>query len=303
MLRKSSQSTAEFGDIWPAKRPSPPRGAATESARAPRTRQQSRRLEEQRTPSPVPVRNSHGFSCKQSDYPVKSFRRGKVVQVHIPPKGGSSIERWSWRSGYNFKHEHRMPLMRHDPPDTFRFAFVRNPYTRAVSQYTFCRQGPGKTWNRGFLCHLVARDRMRFDDWWTLLWASVLRIGNGSLPPMHAPKRPGYLDGSFDRFGTPSSPGDPGYRKPPRFWCSADRNKPRWWGNCHGPFSQWVYQNGRSGARNVDWVGQLEDIDADFACLRQLLTDTVHGAPATLVWSRGSIITNRSTVRAEETVL
>ena len=270
-----------------------PAGTAVESAGAPRRLLQSaRRLEEQRTHPPV--RNSLGFSCKQSDYPGKSFRRGKVVQVHIPKTGGSSIERWSWRAGYNFKHEHLMPHLRRDPPDSFRFAFVRNPYTRAVSQYTFCRQGPAKTWNRGFPCHLVARDRMSFEDWWTLLWASVLRIGNGSLPSMHAAKRPGYLDGAFDRFGNPSSPGDPGYRKPPRFWCSADSTKPIWWGNCYGPVSQWVYKNGRSGARAVDWVGRLEDIDADFACLRQLLTDTVRGAPTTLVWSRDSISTKRS---------
>ena len=103
-----------------------PAGTAVESAGASRRLLQlARRLEEQRTHPPV--RNSLGFSCKQSDYPGKSFRRGKVVQVHIPKTGGSSIERWSWKAGYNFKHEHLMPHLCRDPPDSFRFAFVRNP--------------------------------------------------------------------------------------------------------------------------------------------------------------------------------
>ena len=32
----------------------------------------------------MPATNSLGFSCDARDYPGKSFRRGSVVQVHIP---------------------------------------------------------------------------------------------------------------------------------------------------------------------------------------------------------------------------
>lgn len=242
----------------------------------------------------MPATNSLGFSCDARDYPGKSFRRGSVVQVHIPKTGGTSIEHWSWKSGYRFKHEHLMPFMRNDPPNAFRFAFVRNPYTRFVSQYTFCKQGPHKTWNVGFPCHLVVRDGMSFDDWWMNLWSAILRLGNGKMPSMHDPMRPKYNDGAFDRYGRPTQPGDPGYRKTPRFWCSGDGKRPIWWGNCFGPVSQWVYKNGSSGERAIDWVGRLENMTSDFACLRQLLGDALPGSPDHLGRARDSLNKTRS---------
>ena len=239
--------------------------------------------------TPLLKSNSLGFSCNQSDYPGKSFRRGRVVQIHIPKTGGTSLEHWSYRSGYRFAHQHMMPFQRNDPPESFRFAFVRNPYTRFVSQYTFCKQGPHATWNNGFPCHLVAKYNMSFDDWWMHLWSTALRIGNGTLPSMHDVHRPQATDGMFDRFGRPTSPGKLDYRPAPRFWCSGDSKRPVWWGNCYGPVSQWVYQNGRSGKLAVDWVGRLEDINSDFACLRQLLTDASSRAPAQLKIARPSL--------------
>ena len=227
--------------------------------------------------------NSLGYSCDQTDYPGKSFRRRHVFQVHIPKTGGSSIERWSKLAGYNFFHEHLMPHMRKgDPADAFRFAFVRSPYSRFVSQYTFCKQGPLKTWNRGFPCHLVYSHNMSFDDWWLSLWGSILRVGGGALPSIR--KQPSFQAGHVDLAGRDIHPGAKGYRRTPYFWCSGI-----WWGNCFGPTSQWVYEDGHSGRLAVDWVGRLENINTDFACLRRLLNDSRPGTPDRLPWTRDSL--------------
>ncbi len=152
----------------------------------------------------------------------------------------------------------------------FSAGFVRNPYSRFVSQYTFCQQGPHKTWNRGFPCRNVHRYRMGFDDWWTLLWATITRLGNGTLPSIHDP-RPHYQDGHFDQFGLPTRTRE---MMTPNFWCSGI-----WWGRCLGPASQWTHINGRSGPLVVDWIGKLENISTDFLCLRQLLNDSKRGTP------------------------
>ena len=231
--------------------------------------------------------NSLGYSCHQEDYPGKSFAPRHALQIHIPKTGGTSLERWSHSSGYRFVHEHLMPHMRkHDPADAFRFSFVRNPYTRFISQYTFCQQGPHRTWNRGFPCHLVLRPyNMTFDDWWTRLFREIERLGNGSLPSMHADVRPRFHEGAFNGKGQSCALKDAerrGCRNTPRFWCSGI-----WWGNCFGPVSQWVYRNGHNGTRAVDWVGRLENITSDFACLRNLLRHKAN-APMHLPWTRGS---------------
>ena len=235
--------------------------------------------------APQPWVNSLGYSCHQEDYPGKNFTPGHVFQIHIPKNGGSSLEKWSWKAGYRFTHEHLMPHQRkRDPADAFRFAFARNPYTRFISQYTFCKQGPRRTWNWGFPCHLtLPPHNMSFDDWWFRLWSTILRIGNGSLPSMHSAARPGYRAGAFDPQGRPCRRESRvhGCRNTPGFWCSGI-----WWGNCFGPVSQWVYRNGHSGQRAVDWVGRLENITTDFACLRNLLNKGWKRAPMQLGWSR-----------------
>lgn len=223
--------------------------------------------------------NSLGFSCNPADYPHKSFKRNHAAMIHIPKTGGTSLARWGARSGYNldktdkkhrFVHQ-RDPNGRDRANSTFRFSFVRNPYTRFVSQYTFCKSGPQHTWNRGFPCHLVHKYNMPFDDWWTHLWRSIEKAGNGKLPSIHEPVD--YQFGHFDAFGQPSAPGHPGHRKTPPLWCSGI-----WWGHCYGPVSQWVYADGHSGQRVLDWVGRLENFSTDFACLRQLLNDSLVAA-------------------------
>ena len=226
--------------------------------------------------------NSLGFSCDHKDYPQKSFKRKSAVMVHIPKTGGTSLARWGIRSGYHFdrtdkKHRfmHMRPTGRDTANTTFRFSFVRNPFTRFVSQYTFCASGPHKTWNRGFPCHLVHKNRMPFDEWWTLLWRSILQEGQGQLPSIRAATSSvGFQAGHFDMTGRSLPPRDPQDRPTTPNWCSGI-----WWGNCFGPVSQWVYENGHSGERVVDWVGRLENFSTDFACLRQLLNDTKPGAP------------------------
>ena len=129
---------------------------------------------------------------------------------------------------------------------------------------------------------------MSFDDWWTHLFAQILRIGNGSIPSMHSPRRPGYQEGQFNRYGVSCKKrGVSGCRATPGFWCSSI-----WWGNCFGPISQWVYRNGHNGERDVDWVGRLENITTDFACLRNLLNKGWKRAPMQLGWSRLSNVDN-----------
>ena len=230
----------------------------------------------------APQKNSLGFSCDRADYPLKTFKRRQTMMVHIPKTGGTSLARWGVRSGYHFDRtdkKHRFVHMR-DPASrdransTFRFSFVRNPYTRFVSQYTFCASGPHKTWNRGFPCHLVHKHNMPFDEWWAHLWRSILQVGHGQLPPINATPAVDFQAGHFDASGRPLSAKDSDDRKTTSMWCSGI-----WWGNCYGPVSQWVYENGRSGKRVVDWVGRLENFTSDFACLRQLLNDTKPGAP------------------------
>lgn len=225
--------------------------------------------------------NSLGFSCNQADYPGKSFKRHHAAMIHIPKTGGTSMGRWGDKSGYRFdksdlKHRfvhNREPNGRDRASSTFRFSFVRNPYTRFVSQYTFCRSGAWKTFNRGFPCHLVDKHKMPFDDWWTHLLRSMERAGNGTLPSIH--DKVNYQFGHFDTSGQPSAPGHPGHRQTPPRWCSGN-----WWGHCFGPVSQWIYADGHSGRRVVDWVGRLENFSTDFACLTQLLNDTLPGARA-----------------------
>lgn len=75
-----------------------------------------------------------------------NFRR-KYIFVHIPKTGGVSIERslsphidYCLHIGAHKNiHEHREGLPRYDFDKFFKFCFVRNPWDRAFSLYSFWR--------------------------------------------------------------------------------------------------------------------------------------------------------------------
>ena len=126
---------------------------------------------------------------------------------------------------------------------------------------------------------------MSFDDWWMYLWSTALRIGNGTLPPcttctghrrptaclivlagrhlLETRYRPGTALGVVTRKGP-----------------------------CGGAIAMALSRSGctRMGAlessRSIGWP--LEDINSDFACLRQL-TDASSRAPAQLKIARPSL--------------
>jgi len=69
----------------------------------------------------------------------------KCVFIHIPKTGGSSIRRGFFEGNYKKTAKGKIPLLWRR---YYKFAFVRNPYTRFLSCYRMFRWGMDKTkWN------------------------------------------------------------------------------------------------------------------------------------------------------------
>ena len=69
-------------------------------------------------------------------YPVKKINKKKVIFIHVPKTGGTSISKL-----FGFTHwtHHNVKQIKNkvgsDWVESFKFAFVRNPYERALSLY------------------------------------------------------------------------------------------------------------------------------------------------------------------------
>jgi hypothetical protein len=71
--------------------------------------------------------------------------RSKLLFIHIPKTGGTSIAKYllesgldKWNRDFNYKHHDPLILLEKNnliDIDTFKFSVVRNPYTRTYSYY------------------------------------------------------------------------------------------------------------------------------------------------------------------------
>jgi len=106
--------------------------------------------------------------------PIFNINNKKVVFIHIPKTGGTSIENWLSNFGEMQFYQPDIPTFMKCTPQhlTFNdltvlfgndffdvsFAVVRNPYDRLVSEYAFRTENQQKKFKR----------RINFSDWLTL---------------------------------------------------------------------------------------------------------------------------------------
>jgi hypothetical protein len=79
-----------------------------------------------------------------NQFTLRSFDRLRCIFVHIPKTGGISIAKslfGNWGGGHIKIRGYQLLYSRADYNDYFKFAFVRNPWDRLLSAYTFYRKG------------------------------------------------------------------------------------------------------------------------------------------------------------------
>lgn len=81
------------------------------------------------------------------------FKRYKVIFIHIPKAGGTSVasQLYGKRAGHSTAAQFQDVLGKEAFNALFSFSVVRNPYDRIVSAYHFARQGGG---SEGGIRHL-----------------------------------------------------------------------------------------------------------------------------------------------------
>lgn len=170
--------------------------------------------------------NSLGYSCQATIWSRKPHF------VHIPKTGGTSVESWLRLK----THDHR----RHDhqKPNEFSFAFVRNPYDKMRSWYTYCRNEVNAHHKIDY-CLLAAT--LEFNQWVGMVLDRITQRCGGKA--------------CFQTLQlTPSG------------WCSRLPLE-----NCLGPSAFWLLPDEHSRQYGVNWIGKYEHLANDTRCLIRVL--------------------------------
>lgn len=94
---------------------------------------------------------------------VKLFQEQKVIFIHIPKAGGTSVagQLFGKRAGHSTAIQFMDVLGKEVFQSLFSFSVVRNPYDRIVSAYHYARQGGG---TEGGIRHLPVYDSESFSS-------------------------------------------------------------------------------------------------------------------------------------------
>eukprot|EP01083_Nonionella_stella_P022351 61844_1 len=88
-------------------------------------------------------RDSHRWPKKRKKTRFRNVNEEqKFIFIHVPKTGGSSIENMLWNRYLDSEHKPFREYMHCDRyKNYFTFGFVRNPYLRAISMFTYFKSG------------------------------------------------------------------------------------------------------------------------------------------------------------------
>jgi sulfotransferase famil protein len=108
--------------------------------------------------------NAHRFSRlrrgEPDGYAVQAFDRLRCIFIHIPKTAGMSVVESLFGAGRALHKsivDYKMVLTKAEFEAYFKFAFVRNPWDRALSAYTFLQQGGYNDNDKAFRDSVVSR--------------------------------------------------------------------------------------------------------------------------------------------------
>ena len=98
-------------------------------------------------------KKSHYKSLRNRDqeYTLKGYDEYKCIFVHIPKTGGKSVSRAIFGNlggGHNHIRKYKIVFGPYTFRKYYKFAFVRNPYSRLVSAYIFLSNGGDDKYDR-----------------------------------------------------------------------------------------------------------------------------------------------------------
>jgi len=90
------------------------------------------------------LQKMRNHNASEDEYSFKPFDQHRCIFVHIPKSGGVSISRslfGNLSGGHSRIEEYRILFSKEDFDLYFKFTFVRNPWARLFSAYTFLCKG------------------------------------------------------------------------------------------------------------------------------------------------------------------
>jgi hypothetical protein len=115
-------------------------------------------------------------------YALSSFDRYRCIFIHIPKTAGVSIAHslfGTQKALHKTVLDYQVLLRKDEFDSYFKFAFVRNPWDRAVSAYAFLREGGYGAKDREFWDDTVSR-YSSFDDF-VCQWMTPVNIFSNAL--------------------------------------------------------------------------------------------------------------------------
>mmetsp|Transcript_39310 Transcript_39310/g.64313 ORF Transcript_39310/g.64313 Transcript_39310/m.64313 type:complete len:267 (-) Transcript_39310:9-809(-) len=126
-----------------------------ENSRFP-TNHNSKKKVESKANSRFPTNNNNSKKRVSKYRNVNEEKR--FIFIHVPKTGGSSIERMFFNRCLDSEHKCLKDYMRcYRYRQFYTFAFVRNPYLRAISMYIYFKSGGNQKHDRWKICTLFAK--------------------------------------------------------------------------------------------------------------------------------------------------
>lgn len=91
--------------------------------------------------------------CNLDKYTLTSFYKLKCIFIHIPKTGGVSIKKALFGKrggGHKTATEYKKIFGPNIYQNYFSFAYIRNPYSRLISAYTFLKKGGLTKWDQAW---------------------------------------------------------------------------------------------------------------------------------------------------------
>ncbi len=92
---------------------------------------------------PAQIRRRQTLRNSDAEYSLRGFDTRRCIFVHVPKTGGVSVAKSLFGHLVDHKplREYQLIFSANDYRKYFKFAFVRNPWARLVSAYTFLKAG------------------------------------------------------------------------------------------------------------------------------------------------------------------